>query len=282
MAEGRHFAPRHEGRDNTMLKPAARSADACGNHVGGAHRTADNRGSRHSRSGRHNVLRVAAVVATALVVVAGVGGVIAWLTASNQVKNAFTLGTVVPDLNESGPEGESFEDGDNIKQNVNVANNGNIPIYVRAQVSIYWLDANGNQMWEEPEPEPDETSTRTIAGDYRLAMGEISSSLPSDANDATWVRGSDGFYYWSAPLDARGATENLIEKFERINQILYEDGRQLICDISIQGIQAEPARAVEEAWGVTVDHETGAITVLPSDGQNAGDSTADSNSQVGA
>lgn len=139
-------------------------------------------------------MRVAAVVATALVFVAGVGGVIAWLTASNQVENAFTLGTVVPDLSESGPDGGPFEDGDNIKQNVNVTNNGNIPIYVRAQVSIYWLDANGNQMWEEPymgEKDPGQPTGVIIPpGDYMMTWGSsVMDAADLGAFDGTcWVK----------------------------------------------------------------------------------------------
>ncbi len=237
-------------------------------------------------------MRVAAVVATALVFVAGVGGVIAWLTASNQVENAFTLGTVVPDLSESGPDGGPFEDGDNIKQNVNVTNNGNIPIYVRAQVSIYWLDANGNQMWEEPymgEKDPGQPTGVIIPpGDYMMTWGSsVMDAADLGAFDGTcWVKGADGFYYWTMPLNPKTEdgtlepTENLIERCEYYGE--YSDGRRFVCDISIQGIQAEPARAVEEAWGVTVDSNTGAITALPGDGQNAGGSTTDSNNQAGA
>ena len=188
--------------------------------------------------------RFAALILAALVVAfVGVGGAIAWLTTSNQVENQFTIGTVVPGVNEDGPDGnEPFEEGDTIKQNVSVSNNGNVPIYVRAQVNIYWQDAAGNQLWEKPVEETD----YTLGGD-----------LPADSG---WKLGSDGFYYWTSPLDAGAKTENLIDSLSWITFGSYDD-RQLVCDIAVQGIQADPSDAVEEAWEVTIAGD-GALTLL--------------------
>lgn len=183
----------------------------------------------------------------ALVVsLAGIGGVIAWLNASGQVSNRFEVGEVSPTVNEEGSDGGEFTNGSStVKQNVNVSNDGNVPIYVRARISIYWVDTNGNQLWEEPKPEPDETPTGIIDGDYRLTMG-------SSGCSASWVEGQDGFYYWTEPLEVGNETADLIEKLERINALPYKDGRQLVCDIAVQGIQADPAAAVMEAWGVKI------------------------------
>lgn len=183
--------------------------------------------------------RFAALIAAALVVAfVGVGGVIAWLTTSNQVENQFEIGTVEPGVNEDGPdEDDPFEPGvDTVKQNVSVTNKGNVPIYVRAQVNIYWQNAAGNQLWEQPEEETD----YTLEGD-----------LP--ANDS-WTKGSDGFYYWTSPLDAGATTENLIDSLKWITANSYDD-RQLVCDIAVQGIQADPADAVKEAWGVAIAND---------------------------
>lgn len=204
---------------------------------------------------------VALIVAALVVAFVGVGGAIAWLTTSNQVENQFTIGTVVPGVN------EDFTNGDTVKQNVSVANNGNVPIYVRAQISIYWVDANGSQMWEEPEQEPKEIPTGVIAGDYRLTIG-------SSGSGANWVQGQDGFYYWTAPLEVGNATADLIEKLERINAFLHKDGRQLVCDIAVQGIQADPADAVKEAWGVTIADDGTLTLPAASSGAGTGSDTA--------
>lgn len=212
MAEGRHFSEKPTPRAERPSRP---------------------------RVPKRRVL--IAVLACALAV-AGIGGVVAWLTASDHIINEFDLGAVNPDVNEDGPEEDQpFEEGDKVKQNVDVTNNGNVPIYVRAQVSIYWQDENGNQLWEEP----------VVDTDYTIVWGDIS--------DAGWKQGSDGFYYWTQPLAAGDTTGLLIDELTWTSAD-SSDGRALVCDIAVQGIQAEPADAVTEAWGATVDPETGTLT----------------------
>lgn len=181
---------------------------------------------------------VALVLALAVVGVA-VGGVVAWLTASSDLTNTFEIGTVDPVVNEDGSTPDTpFTEGDTVKQNVDVTNSGNIPIYVRAQVNIYWVDASGNQLWDAP-----------VAGkDYKLTR-----TIPA-SND--WQQGTDGFYYWTSPLGPGATTSPLIEKIEQLTTNTYDDGRHLVCDIAAQGIQADPADAVEEAWHVTVGAES--------------------------
>ena len=219
--------------------------------------------SRPRRARRRQVPKRAVLTLVLALAVVGVavGGVIAWLSASSQVANQFEVGTVTPTVNEDGPtDGTEFVDGDNVKQNVDVTNSGNVPIYVRAQIHIYWQDANGNQLWDEPEPAPDEIGTGIISGDYMLTMG-------APTGEAQWVQGSDGYYYWTMPLDAGATTTDLIEKLERINEILHKDGRKLVCDIAVQGIQADPAAAVTEAWGVSIG-DNGVLTPPSAGNQN--------------
>lgn len=210
--------------------------------------------SRPRRARRRQVPKRAVLTLVLALAVVGVavGGVVAWLTASNQVANQFEVGTVTPTVN------EEF-DREN-KKDVNVTNSGNVPIYVRAQIHIYWQDANGNQLWDEPKPEPDELPTGIIDGDYRLTMG-------TSTGEARWVQGSDGYYYWTMPLDASATTVDLIEKLERINEGLHNDGRKLVCDIAVQGIQADPADAVTEAWGAKID-ANGVLTPPSAGNQN--------------
>ena len=179
---------------------------------------------------RGSVRGILTLVLALAVVGAAVGGVVAWLTASGQVQNQFEVGEVKPTVNEKGPEGDDSFDNevDSVKRDVTVTNKGNVPIYVRAQVNIYWQDANGNQLWDGPE------------NGYKLVMGTSQS----------WVRGADGFYYWTKPLDPNAKTDNLLDSLTNNSIGEYP---QLVCDIAVQGIQADPTEAVEEAWGVTVD-----------------------------
>ena len=82
--------------------------------------------------------------------------------------------------------------------------------------------------------------------DYTIELGDIS--------DTGWTKGSDGFYYWTQPLEANATTENLINRLEWTTA-QASNGRTLVCDVSIQGIQADPANAVNEAWGASVDQD---------------------------
>lgn len=173
-----------------------------------------------------------AVLALAVVGVA-IAGVVAWLTASSSLVNEFGLGQVDTSVE------ETF-DGGTTKSDVKAKNDGTVPIYVRAQVNIYWQDANGNQLWEEPVEKTD----------YTIEWGDISG--------AGWTKGSDGFYYWTQPLAAGATTENLIDELAW-KTVDPSNGRTLVCDVSIQGIQADPANAVKEAWDATVT-EDGTLT----------------------
>lgn len=256
MAEGRHFAS-----DNNQNVQAPRPVvpKSRQGHNRPTRTSVDARRPRSNKPARKRITpRVAVTCALAGALgIAGVAGVVAWLTAESNVQNQFVLSEVKPVVNEDGnQEGSRFEnETSTVKQNVSVSNKGNVPIYVRAKINIYWADVNGNQLWDEPEPEPKESATGIIAGDYRLDMGTIGENFVQ----GTWLVGQDGYYYWSLPLAPQSAegdtpkTGNLIDKLERINSNLHKDGRKLVCDVSVQGIQADPARAVEEAWNVKVE-----------------------------
>ena len=172
------------------------------------------------------------VMAALVLAVVGVAvsGVIAWLSTTSSVSNTFVLGTVNPTVQ------ETFEDPYTEKKDVKISNKGNVPIYVRAQVNIYWVDADGNQLWDQPVADTDYTLKQSI-------------------ESSSWKQGADGFYYWTEPLAAGSQTTNLIDSLTWTDT---NNGRTLVCDIAVQGIQAEPAEAVQEAWGVTITG--GAVT----------------------
>ena len=82
--------------------------------------------------------------------------------------------------------------------------------------------------------------------DYTIEWG--------DGLNTARIQGSDGFYYWTQPLAAGAEAENLIDKLTW-KTADTSNGRTLVCDVSIQGIQADPANAVNEAWGAAVDQD---------------------------
>lgn len=221
MANGRHFKSETPRASQPMpMIPATRAHGAAG---GSSRRPSGPAGSRNPRSKMPLKPIAMAVLALAVVGVA-ISGVVAWLTASGMLENTFDRGQVDVTVKEEF-DGET-------KRNVYVSNGGNVPVYVRAQVNIYWVDKDGNQLWEEP----------SAGTDYEITWFDSSSK---------WTLGDDGFYYWTEPLATGGKTDNLIGILT--DKKTYDDGRTLVCDVAVQAIQADPTEAVEEAWGVTVD-----------------------------
>lgn len=219
----------------TRFKQASVGSQNSGSAGNGFSSRLRNGGRRMRANGPWNRLPKRNIAVTVLAVVLGlsvVGGAIAWLVQSDFKVNAFDIGEVEVEIN------EDFDSEKAVKQNVTVTNHGSVPAYVRAQVNIYWVDEQGNQLWEKPD-----------AGvDYN-----ITGELP--AAGGGWVQGTDGLYYWTTPLNPSGGeTGKLIDKIEQTKEQLekYNDGRRLVVDIAVQSIQYEPADAVNEAWGVTV------------------------------
>lgn len=198
-----------------------------------------------ARAARRLGVPAATVVLAAVVALVGVGGALAWLTVSHSLENVFGVGTVDPDIN------EGFNN--TVKSNVFVTNNGTVDAYLRARVDIYWVDANGRIMSDMPISGTDYTIEWGGAStDGSSWVYEEGGTVPANAlADGYWVLASDGFYYWSLAVEPESQTKNLIDKAEQAGTG-YSDGRKLVVDVASQAIQANPADAVEEAWGVTV------------------------------
>lgn len=237
----------------TRFKRTSAGSQSSGSANNGFSSRLRNGGRRMRANGPWNRLPKRNIAVTVLAVVLGlsvVGGAIAWLVQSDFKVNVFDIGEVEVSID------ETFDDPYTVKENVTVTNNGSVPAYVRAQVNIYWVDDNGNQLWETPSP-----ATDGDAGDYT-----IEGNLPADTG---WVAGEDGFFYWVKPLQPNGnKTNNLINKISQNDEQLakYNDGRKLVVDIAVQSIQYEPADAVNEAWGVTVDTTDPDNPTLKTDG----------------
>lgn len=218
---------------------------------------------RSSRSAR------IALVLACFVVCLGVGGSIAWLVASSSLVNRFELGEVSPVVNED--TGTTTVDEAELlsKSNVSVTNMGTsaIPIYVRVSLAGYWRYEDGSVAWvpvivEEPGPD-------AVAPTYTIDWGNVQGEADAeDPSSGCWIAGDDGYYYWSIPLDASATTDVLIDELVDQNYPGQDNkGRTLVVDITAEGIQADPARAAEEAWGVSIDPDTGVLTPAASGSQ---------------
>ena len=144
----------------------------------------------------------------------------AFLMKESFLKNRFNVGTVNVEIS------ETFDGVE--KKDVFVTNKGNVDVYIRAAISISWVNEAGTILPEIPE----ET-------DYSLTV-----------NSELWIKGSDGFFYYKKPV---GAGENSADLIERCKQEIPYTDRQLVVDVIAQSIQTIPVTAVEKAWNVTVD-----------------------------
>ena len=165
-----------------------------------------------------------------VIFLAGTAGTLAWLSVTGVLVNQFGIGSVTPSVQEtlSG----------NVKSNVKAENTGTAPAYIRAAVDIYWQDAtSGARLWEEPQ----------AGTDYEIAWSVADASGANSAS--SWVKASDGFYYWTSPVAPNRETDVFIAS---VAEFKATEGRNLVVDVSTQSVQSAPDEAVHEAWGCTV------------------------------
>ena len=118
-------------------------------------------------------------------------------------------------------------------------NTGTAPAYIRAAVDIYWQDGSGARLWDEPQADTD----------YEIAWSDQLPDASGTKLASSWVKASDGFYYWTSPVAPSAETGVLIE---RVTELKVTQGRNLVVDVSTQAVQSVPDDAVHEAWNCTV------------------------------
>lgn len=173
--------------------------------------------------------RIIALLAGVILLV-GTAGTLAWLSVTGVLVNQFGIGSVTPSVQETL--------NGKVKSDVKAKNTGTAPAYIRAAVDIYWQDAtSGARLWDEPQAD----------SDYEIAWSVADASGANSAS--SWVKSSDGFYYWTSPVAPGDETGMLIN---RVTELKTTEGRDLVVDISTQAVQATPDEAVHDAWGCTV------------------------------
>ena len=213
---------------------------------------------RYQRLRTRNKNYIYVLVAAVAVIIAGTAGAtLAYLSHQSGLTNQFQIAEVSTGI-------EEMFDGGNTKTDVSVQNTGDVPAYIRAAVIIGWEDAAGNPLIDEEAPKVNE--------DYTMTMNRNSSSA-----EGKWVLASDGYYYYTMPVEGGEKTENLINQCIDIKFEDHKaDGKYLVVDIAAQSIQAEPDAAVLDAWGgekgpVKFVAESGELTITAdSSNQQAG------------
>lgn len=169
------------------------------------------------------------ILAVALLLTVVIGGTIAWLAAnSGPVTNAFTPAYVTSEVN------ETFLN--NIKSDVKIENTGNIDAYIRVALVPTW----------ENEDKSVAPVTASLS-DLYIVWG--------DTYNADWFLGSDGYYYFKAPV-AEGYFTSILIKSATVNNNATSQKYKMNLQILCEAIQSVPASAVESAWPVTVTGTT--------------------------
>lgn len=169
-----------------------------------------------SRTAEKSLVLLAAV---ALMLWGTVIGAIAFLnTKTEPITNTFATSKVTTEVS------EDFENG--VKSNVCIKNTEDTTAWIRAKVVITWQDKDGHVSGQVP-----------VAGtDYEIEYGT-----------SRWLKGNDGFYYYTSPVEAGGKTDELIEKCTQ-KQGKAPEGYSLCVEIICSGLQSQPASAFETSW----------------------------------
>lgn len=166
-------------------------------------------------------------IAVVMLIGAVVGSTVAFLvTQTDPVENKFTYASV------SCTVSESFNG--TTKEKVQIQNTGTTDAYIRATYVVNWLNKDGSIA---PVPQG------TIPNGYTLSI--------SENPDNAWTKGTDGYFYYLTPVAPGGLTDGSLVNCT----VTYPQGVEpeyiLSVEILATAVQSTPAKAVQEAWGVT-------------------------------
>lgn len=116
-----------------------------------------------------------------------------------------------------------------VKHDVRIRNTGDISAFIRAAVVINWVGEDGKILAAAP----------AVGTEYTIAWG-----------DSNWIQGRDGFWYCRNAVAAGDVTPELIQ---HVAPVSAPAGYSLQVQILATAIQADPPKAVENAWGVSVN-----------------------------
>lgn len=177
----------------------------------------NDKNAAHGGMNRSLVL-VVSLLALLLVVA---GGTLAWLTAQDSVSNTFTPAHVSCEVK------EKF-DG-TVKSNVNVTNTSDIAAFIRVKLVTYRVNDAGQR----------------IGG---------KATIPAFTPGEGWVKYGD-FYYYTKPVAPNATPETALigtPGIELEDSYNDADGGKQVIEVMAEAIQSQPARAVQQAWGVTI------------------------------
>ena len=169
------------------------------------------------------------LIALALIFCCGVGGTLAWLaTKTEPVVNTFTPAHVTCEVQEG-----DFNHTE--KKNVYVLNTSDTEAYIRVALVPTWVNEQGNVVAEP------------------ASLGDLNITY----NSSGWIKGEDGYWYCTAPINAGDRTPTLIERATVKTANDYRMDLQILAEaIQAKGTDGNGTPAVELAWpAVTVNRD---------------------------
>lgn len=136
---------------------------------------------------------------------------------TNSVTNEFAGSTFDLTVN------EDFEDGDLIKENVEIQNTGNVPMYVRVKLVVQAQDEDGTII-----------ANPIVVDDLNFRGIEIDDFEISKISN--WLE-IDGYYYYQALLNP-GEEVLLFESASLKETVVFSGDYTPVLAISTQGVQA--------------------------------------------
>lgn len=137
-----------------------------------------------------------------------------FLASEDRKENVFTMGEVKSELK------ETFDGV--TKSDVYVDNIGNVDMYTRADIVIYFEDENGKILPGIPEE----------GIDYSIELGD------------NWIKKGNQYYYKDI-IRANESSTNLINTCTNLSN------KKLVVEILTQSIQANTNDALIDAWGIS-------------------------------
>ena len=168
-------------------------------------------------------LAIKLVICLILLLMISVGGTIAFVvTHTSEIRNTFTESVVKCEVD------ETFKD--NVKSNVSIKNTGDTTAYIRAFVNVTWMNES-KQVVASVSPKE--------KTDYEI-----------NYSTSGWIKGSDGYYYYSLPVQPNNKTSVLINSCELLETASAPDGYYLSVEIVCSAIQSTPVSVVSDIWHV--------------------------------
>ena len=180
---------------------------------------------KNDRSKGRNFKAGTLLISVLLLVAVAAGGTIAYLfTQTDAITNTF---------NPSHVSCQVIEDFNGaVKSNVNVTNTSDIAAYIRVKLVTYRVNNEGKHIGGTAE-------------------------IPAFDLGGNWVKYGE-YYYYTLPVAPNGGqpASNLADSMTLTSSYSDADGGHQAIDVMAEAIQSVPAKAVGEAWGVSISENS--------------------------